>query len=135
MLNRATNCILISFVICKVIEDKNLSHCLFFPSWFASFHPSKALRSNIRSLHINMYKVGVCRKPTNLPNPTHPTWPIGLGWFLGLDGLGWVTKKKIYSGLGWVWVIKLQTRQTQPDPPIFNKKILKPAIGHLYIYI
>ena len=51
--------------------------------------------------------------------------------------MGWVElqKKKIYSGLGWVWVIKLQTRQTQPDPPIFNKKILKPAVGHLYIYL
>ena len=51
--------------------------------------------------------------------------------------MGWVElqKRKIYSGLGWVWVIKLQTRQTQPDPPIFNKKILKPAIGHLYIYL
>ena len=36
-------------------------------------------------------------------------WQVGLAY-----------KKKFYSGLGWVWVIKLQTRQTRPDPPIFN---------------
>ena len=54
--------------------------------------------------------------------PTHQhrpdtTQPTGLGWFLGLGGLGWVTK--IFF-IYWVGVIKLQTRQTRPDPPIIN---------------
>ena len=39
--------------------------------------------------------VGVCRKPTNSPNPTQPD---KLGQFLGLDGLGWVTKKIFITG-------------------------------------
>ena len=50
------------------------------------------------------------------------TWPdpYGLGWtyMMGWVGLGY--KKFFYDGLGWVWVIKLQTRQTWPNPPIFN---------------
>ena len=37
-----------------------------------------------------------------------------------LNPLSWVgLQKKFYSGSGWVWVIKLQTRQTRPDPPIY----------------
>ena len=52
------------------------------------------------------------------PNPTRPA---RLDRFLGLGGLGWVgLQKNFYSGSGWVWIIKLQTRQTRPDPPIFN---------------
>ena len=34
--------------------------------------------------------------------------------------VGWVGLQNFfYNGSGWVWVIKLQTRQTRPDPPIF----------------
>ena len=82
--------------------------------------------------------VEVCRKPTN---PSSPTRPVGLRQFLRFGGLGWVAKN-FYSGPGWVWVIKLQTRQTRPNPPIFNiylKYIIylivffKSAVGHLYI--
>ena len=51
-------------------------------------------------------QIGVCRKPTDSPNPTRPT---GLGY-----------KIFFYSGSGWVWVIKLQSRQTRLNPPIFN---------------
>ena len=62
------------------------------------------------------FKLGVYRKPTDPPNMTRsdPTRPVGLGRFLRLGGLGWVTKNFFYSGSSWVWVIKLQTRQTQP---------------------
>lgn len=49
MLNRSTNCILISSVICKVRG--------FFSLRFASFYPSKALKSVMWSLHKNVYKV------------------------------------------------------------------------------
>ena len=64
--------------------------------------------------------VGVYKKPTNSPNPTRPeptrrigsvfrAWWVGLGYKIFFD-----------RGLGSVWVIKLQTCQTWPDPPIFN---------------
>ena len=49
MLNRSTNYILISSIICEMIG--------FFPSRFASFHPSKTLRSATWSLHKNVYRV------------------------------------------------------------------------------
>ena len=45
--------------------------------------------------------------------------PARLGRFLGFGGLGWVGlgyKFFFNSALGWVWVIKLQPRQTQPNP-------------------
>lgn len=51
--NRSRNCILISSIICKVTGDKKLSqqNALSLPFRFASFHPSKALRSAMWSLH------------------------------------------------------------------------------------
>ena len=49
MLNRSTNCILISSVICKVIG--------LFSLRFASFYHSKVLKSAMWSLHKNVYKV------------------------------------------------------------------------------
>ena len=39
--------------------------------------------------------VGVCSQPTNLPKPTQPA---GLGQFLRVDGLGWVTKFFLITG-------------------------------------
>ena len=87
-------------------------------------------------------RVGVCRKPTD---PSNPIRSNRLGQFLRLGGLGWIGLQQIfYSGSGWVWVIKLQTRQTWPDLLIFNiylKYIIyliiffKSAAGHFYIYI
>ena len=64
-------------------------------------------------------QVRVCSQPDL-------TQPAGLGRFLGLGGLGWVYKKKFNSRLGWVQVIKFQTRQnpTRPDPPIYLKYII-----------
>ena len=71
------------------------------------------------------------------PDPTHRVGSVFKAWWVGLG-----YQKNYYSGSGWVWVIKLQTR---PDPPIFNiylKYILyliilkkKSIVGHLYIYI
>ena len=89
-------------------------------------------------------KVGVCRKPTDPPNLTQPDLTRRIGsvfkaWWVGLG-----YKNFFYGGSGWVWVIKLQTRQIQPEPPIFNiylKYILyliiffKSIVGHLYRYI
>jgi hypothetical protein len=51
--NRSRNCILISSINCKVTGDKKLSlqNALSLPFCFASFHPSKALRSAMWSLH------------------------------------------------------------------------------------
>ena len=80
---------------------------------------------------------------THRPAKLDPT--PGLGRFLRLGRLGWVTNFFFFSGLDWVWVIKLQTRQTRPDPLIFNiylKYIIylinffkkKPAVFK-YIYI
>ena len=65
-------------------------------------------------------RLRVCRKPIDLPNPTQPnsTRRVGLVFKAWWVGLGY--KKIFYSGSGWVWVIKLQTRQTRPDSPIFN---------------
>ena len=40
--------------------------------------------------------------------------PARLGRFLGFGGLGY--KFFFNNALGWVWVIKLQPRQTQPNP-------------------
>ena len=57
---------------------------------------------------------------THRPAKPNPSRPVGLGWFLRLGGLGWVTNFFFNSGSGWIWVIKLQTRQTRPDPPLFN---------------
>ena len=61
--------------------------------------------------------IGVCRKPTdpsNLiqPNSTRRVGSVFKVWQVGLD-----YKKNFYSGSGWVWVIKLQTRQTRPTHP------------------
>ena len=39
-------------------------------------------------------QVRVCNQPAK----TDPTQPTGLDWFLGLDGLGWVTKKILTVG-------------------------------------
>ena len=57
----------------------------------------------------------MCRKPTDPSNPIH--W-VGSGFRAWWVGLGY--KIFFYSRSGWVWVIKLQTRQTRPDPPIFK---------------
>ena len=66
------------------------------------------------------FLLGVCRKPTdppNLiqPNPTHRVKSVFKAWWVGLG-----YKKIFYAESSWVWVIKLQTRKTQLDPPIFN---------------
>ena len=47
------------------------------------------------------FELGVCKKATDPSNPTrpNPTCRVGLQIFF-------------YNGLSWVWVIKLQTRQT-----------------------
>ena len=91
----------------------------------------------------------VCRK---LNDPSNLTRTNGLGRFLELGGLGWVTIFFFYNRSSWVWVIKLQTHQTRPDPSIFNiyfkyiiyliKNFKKPIVRHfgsyyhiLYIYI
>ena len=49
------------------------------------------------------------------PDPTRRNGSVFRAWWVG-----WGYKKKFYNEPGWVWVIKLQTRQTWPDPPIFN---------------
>ena len=96
-----------------------------------------------KCLFIRLLSLGVCRKPTNSPNPTqpNPTRQVGSVFKAWWVGLGY--KIFFYSGSGWVWIIKLQTRQTRPDPPIFNiylKYIIylilffKSAVGHLYIF-
>ena len=98
------------------------------------------------SLFISLqFLLGVCRKPTDSPNPiqSNPTRWVGSVFKAWWVGLGY--KKNFYSRSGWVWVIKLQTRQTWPDLPIFNMYLkyiiyliiffLKSAVGHLYIYI
>ena len=78
------------------------------------------IKENLDQPPLQSQRLGVCRKPTDSPNPTQPK-PICLvgsvfkAWWIRLG-----YKFFIYSGLGWVWVIKLQTRQTRPDPPIFN---------------
>ena len=58
--------------------------------------------------------------PPTRQTRSNSTRPTGLGRFLRLGGLGWVTKFFFYSGSGWIWVIKLQTHQIRPDPPLFN---------------
>ena len=78
----------------------------------------RSVRSSTQLISENA--LGVCRKPIDPPNPirpntTHRVGSIFRAWWVGLG-----YKKKFYSGSGWVWVIKLQTRQTRPDPPIFN---------------
>ena len=40
------------------------------------------------------FLVRVCSQPAK----TNPTQPTGLGWFLGLSGLGWITKKVLIVG-------------------------------------
>ena len=60
-------------------------------------------------------KQGCAENPPTCQTQLDPTQPAGLGRFLRLGGLGY--KIFFYSGSSWVWVIKLQTRQTQPDPP------------------
>ena len=47
---------------------------------------------------------------THRPAKPDLTRPAELGRFLRLGGLGWVTNFFFYSGSGWIWVIKLQTR-------------------------
>ena len=49
------------------------------------------------------------------PDPTHRVGSVFKAWWVGLG-----YQKNYYRGSGWVWVIKLQTRQTRPNPPIFN---------------
>ena len=63
-------------------------------------------------------KQGCAENPPTRQTRPDPTELVGLSRFLRLGGLGY--KIFFYSGSGWVWVIKLQTRQTQPDPLIFN---------------
>ena len=109
--------------------------CVFVSRRHFYTHINLSLFVEHSQVTVSLSQLGVCRKPTDLPNPTQPNTTRRVGsvfkaWWVGLS-----YKNFFYSGLGWVWVIKLQTRQTQPDPPIFNKKILKPAIGHLYIYL
>ena len=69
---------------------------------------------------VGLWWIGVCRKPTNPSNPTwfNPTRQVGSVFKAWWVGLGY--KYFFNSGSGWVWVIKLQTCQTLPDPPIFN---------------
>ena len=64
-----------------------------------------------------LWVLGECRKPTdplNLtqPNPTCWVESVFKAWWVGMG-----YKKNFYSGSGWVLVIKLQTRQTRPNPP------------------
>ena len=108
--------------------------------------PTTATKSHLTTTTIlpSWLPLGVCRKPTDPPNPIQPNLIRQVGsvfkaWWVGLG-----YKKKFYSESGWVWVIKLQTRQTRPDPPIFNiylKYIIyliiffKLVVGHFYIYI
>ena len=55
----------------------------------------------------NMVRVkGRGVQKTHRPAKPDPTQPAGLGY-----------KNFFYSGSSWVWVIKLQTRQTRPNPP------------------
>ena len=74
---------------------------------------------------VSLSQLGVCRKPTDPPNPTQPntTRRVGSVFKAWRVGLGY--KNFFYSGLGWVWVIKFQTRQTQPNPPIYLIYIFK----------
>ena len=115
------------------------STCLFHPIYLLP-----QLNPTLPPLPYYLHDYQMCRKPTDPPNPIQPdlirqvelvfkAWWVGLGY-----------KKNFYNGSGWVWVIKLQTHQTRPDPPIFNiylKYIIylitffKLAVGHLYIYI
>ena len=76
--------------------------------------------------------IGVCRKPIDPLNLTQPSPICRVGsvfraWWVGLG-----YKNFFYSGSGWVWVIKLQTYQTRPDPSIFN--IYLKYIIYLIIY-
>ena len=72
-------------------------------------------RERMHKLHglTQHLRLGMCSQPAKPPKPTRPDPPAGLGQFLGLGGLA--------------WVIKFQTHQTQPDPPIY--------IFFIYIYI
>ena len=95
---------------------------------------------------IGYYRIEVCKKPIDLPNPTqsNPTRRVGSVFKAWWVGLGY--KNFFYNGLGWVWVIKLQTRQTRLDPPthpyliyiiyliIFFKTSCR-APTYIYIYI
>ena len=53
-----------------------------------------------------LFVVGVCRKLANptRPNPTRRVGSVIRAWWVGLQIFFF------YSGLSWVWVIKLQTR-------------------------
>ena len=77
--------------------------------------------------------IGMCRKPTDPSNPIQPSSICRVGsvfrvWWVGLG-----YKFFFYSRLGWVWVIKLQIRQTRPDLPIFN--IYLKYIMYLIIFL
>ena len=82
---------------------------------------------------VGLWWIGVCRKPTNPSNPTwvNPTRQVGSVFKAWWVGLGY--KYFFNSGSGWVWVIKLQTCQTRPDPPIFNI-YLKYIIYLIYLF-
>ena len=59
-------------------------------------------------------------QPTRQPIKTDPIQPNPPNW-VGFYSLGgWVGLQNFFnSGSSWVWVIKFQTRQTQPDTPIY----------------
>ena len=54
-------------------------------------------------------------QPTHQPAKTDPTHQVGLVFRAWWVGLGY--KKNFNSKSDWVWIIKLQTCQTQPNPP------------------
>ena len=58
----------------------------------------------------NTFPVVICRgmQPTRQAESVFKAWWVGLGYKIFFD-----------SESGWVCVIKFQTRQTQPDPPIY----------------
>ena len=63
------------------------------------------------------YRYGCAKNLPTHQTQSDSTRPDGLGRFLGLGRLGY--KKLFYSRSGCGWIIKLQTRQTRPDLPIF----------------
>ena len=72
--------------------------------------------STMGSIQLDLTLRGVHK--THQPTKSNLTRRVGSVFRAWWVGLGY--KIFFYSGLDWVWVIKLQTRQTRPDPPIFN---------------
>ena len=103
---------------------------LFKESWNVWQLPNRNLHFNKRNLvFFRWFWLGkkwkrwlaprVYSQPVNpskltWPNPTHRVGSVFRPWWVGL-----CYKKNFDSKLGWVWVIKFQTRQTQPNPPIY----------------